>query len=723
MSANVRVYISAMGIVSPLGNGVSETKDGIQKNLKGIRLLDLFPTGKNAPLPVGQVPYPIHEKSVPRTHALARVAAAQAMANRPESPDAVVMGITTGGMLTTESLLKRKERNPAFYRYHSPGSVAEDIASRYRCKGPVITVSTACSSGAAAIKIALEMLRAGMALRVLAGGADSLCRLTYYGFNSLQLIDPHGARPLDKNRLGMSVAEGAAMFLLSTDGPENAVAEILGAGLSCDAYHPTAPHPEGKGALAAMEAAVLDAGIHLSDIDYINLHGTGTWDNDLSEARALKAFFTDKMPALSSVKGAFGHSLAAAGAVETVVSAISISDQLIPANTGCIDPDPELNLNPVSRPKKARVSTVLSNSFGFGGNNASIVIAAPGKYHHSTAVPPLSPLMILGSTGITGAGNTKKMMENVYAGKSCAGMLAIDEISKNLSPGKVRRLKRLPRLALSLAVAAHEDSGETDTPSSIFFGTGWGALSETANFLNRLEETDERYPSPTDFVGSVHNAPAGQIAMLFQAMDTNITTTGGDYSFEQSLMTAELMMKTADRTCLVLGADEGHGMLSELFDPSVLKGASLSDGGGALCLGRGHENSGPAIHLPFYENTKNNPNVISALIRSLGGAERINEKFGVLLAGIPAGFKENASEQLNTFLSVTGFKNTVIDYRKLTGEFASASALAAVMAVRFLLDNTVPGRSFRGKDLLPEGRGVLVIGLGDFVTAMEVMHY
>ena len=245
------------------------------------------------------------------------------MAGSKEPPDAVVLGVTTGGMLTTENLLKKKVRDPELYRRHAAGSVAEDIARRHRCSGPALTVSTACSSGAAALKIALEMLRSGRVKRVLAGGADSLCRLTYYGFNALQLLDPKGAHPLDADRRGMSVGEGAAMMLLAVDKPDQAVAEVLGAGLSCDAYHPAAPHPEGKGALAAMRAALSDAGISISDIDYINLHGTGTLDNDISEAAAIRTLFVGKKPLLSSVKGACGHCLAAAGAIEAVVSAIS----------------------------------------------------------------------------------------------------------------------------------------------------------------------------------------------------------------------------------------------------------------------------------------------------------------------------------------------------------------------------------------------------------------
>lgn len=708
-----------MGIVSPLGIGISETKDALKNNLTAIRPISLFSTSKNRPLPVGEVQGFIQDESIPRTHAFARIASAQAMADYREPPDAIVLGVTTGGMLTTEPLLRRKEQDYSLFRYHSPSSVGEDLASRYRVIGPVICVSTACSSGAVAIKIAVEMLRSGLARRVLAGGADSLCRLTYYGFNSLQLIDPEGARPLDKDRLGMNVAEGAAMLLLAADEPRHAVAEILGAGLSCDAYHPTAPHPEGKGALAAMQAALLDAGVNPHDIGYISLHGTGTLDNDLSEARAIKAIFKDKMPLLSSVKGAFGHSLAAAGAIEAVVSAISISDRLIPANTGCRICDPGLMLAPVMQPKEARISAVLSNSFGFGGNNASVVIGTPGKFSPSAHDIKRS-LKILSSSCITGAGTTKKTMEALFNGRSCQGLSSDVEISENLSPAQIRRLKRLPRLALSLAVEAQRAGQRPDKPSAVFFGTGWGALSETFNFLKRLEETEEQYPSPTDFVGSVHNASAGQIAMMFNSTAANVTTTGGDYSFEQALMTAGLLAEDNGKTFIVLGADEFHQGLSRLLDESVLRGQCPSDGGGALCLTRGGGDRGLNIKLAFFENAENNPKVISSVVQGLGGVERINGDYGVILAGIPGALKEKAADQLKTFLSLTGFKGPIIDYRRQIGEFASASAVAAVMAVKFLERGEIPGALFGGNDFLLYKKGALVVGFGSFVTAMEL---
>lgn len=717
----MRVYISGMGIITSLGNGVSRTTDAIQESLSGIRPLILFPTAFNQPLPVGAVAHLAENDDLPRTHQLSRLAAEQAMVDSNKSLDAVVVGVTTGGMLTTEYLLKKNARDPKLFQMHATGSVAEDIARQYRCPGPALTVSTACSSGAAAIKIALEMLRSGRVKRVLAGGADSLCRLTYYGFNSLQLIDPDGARPFDQNRRGMTVGEGAAMLLLVANEPDHAIAEILGAGLSCDAYHPATPHPRGRGALAAMQTAIDDAGISPADIDYINLHGTGTLDNDISEARAIDTLYNRKKPLLSSIKGACGHSLAAAGAIEAVISAISISSGVVPANVGCRRPDPELKLDPVMQPAQRPIETVLSNSFGFGGNNAAIVLSACGKPGPDRISTDTRPMAILGSACVTGIGRIGRTLRAVAKGETCAGMLSQQEISTNLSAGQVRRLKRFPRLALSLAIAAHENSGAGDAPAAVFLGTGWGALSETSDFLNRLFETDEQFPSPTDFIGSVHNAAAGQIAMQFEATGANITMTGGDYSFEQSLMAADLVSGNMRDGFLVIGADESHPELSQLFDRSVAKSACPADGGGALYLKKETRTSGLTIRSVFFESSANNPAVISSLIQQIEKKQPLNDRYGVILAGLPAASRGEGEIQLQTLLALSGFNHPVIDYRKLTGEFASASAVAAVMAVNFLQAGQIPEAICKNKPGDLATKGALIIGTGDFITAIEVM--
>ena len=350
------MYIASAGIISSLGCGLSATEKALRENRSGITPLRVFPVLQGDPLPVGQVPDFKSDCSLPRTHQLAREAASIVMDGEKEPPDAIILGCTTGGILTTEQLLRDNVTDQEAFRHHGLLSVASDLAAIYGCPGPALMVSTACSSSAVAITLAMNLLRTGKMRRVLAGGVDSLSRLTYFGFHSLQLVDVKGCKPMDADRHGISVAEGAAMLLLTSSRPKSPLAVLLGAGLSCDAHHPTAPHPEGAGALRAMQNALADAGLQPSDIDYINLHGTGTPDNDLSESKAIRTLFPSPPP-LSSIKGATGHSLAAAGAIGAVTAVLAASRGFIPGNVGCHHPDPALGLTPQAdhrRPSCAR---------------------------------------------------------------------------------------------------------------------------------------------------------------------------------------------------------------------------------------------------------------------------------------------------------------------------------------------------------------------------------
>ncbi|KJS29960.1 MAG: hypothetical protein VR64_18405 [Desulfatitalea sp. BRH_c12] len=714
--SGVSIYVAGSGVVSALGCGVAETLAALENNQRAMRSISLFPVSATQSLKVGSVDLANDDPVLPRTHQLARIAADQAMAQCRQAPDAVVLGSTTGGIFTTESLLEKGGSDPQAYACHAVGSVADDLARRYGCKGPVLSVSTACSSGSVAITLALAMLRSGKAARVLVGGADALCRLTYFGFKSLQLIDPSGARPFDRERRGMSVAEGAAMLLLTTEAPAGERIQILGAGLSCDAHHATAPHPEGAGARAAMQAALDDAGLPIDAIDYINLHGTGTKDNDLAEARAVRALFGDRLPLLSSTKGATGHTLAAAGAIEAVIAAIAIRHGLAPANTGLDTPDPDLNLAPLRTPRKTPLTTVMSNSFGFGGNNAALIIGA-ARPDARTDAGCLPPLIVRGWACISGAGHGPQSRDAFRAGKSLCGCLDDATMALGLPVRTIRRLKRLPQMALALATHSCQGITADRMPVAVSLGTGWGALSETHDFLQRLFETGQEYPSPTDFVGSVHNAPAGQVAMLLGAKGANLTTSGGDYSFEQALVSAELVTANSDPV-LVIGADEAHARLSPLFDASVRAAGVAADGGGALLLQRSTD-PGIAVALISYRSARE-PEAMSDLIARLGGAQELCGHYGAVLAGCPAACRTQADAQLSEFLSLSHFKGPVIDYRRLTGEFAAASALAAVLGVQMVEQASVPGAFAGGADRPIDGQSVLVIGLGPYLTAVRI---
>lgn len=717
---NMSAYIAGIGVVSALGSDLRQTLESLTTGRCGLKPLDLFPVPMTPPLPAGMATPADSSDALPRTHQLARLAADQALAGLKEPPDAIVLGTTTGGILTTETLFARQNGQAAAYRHHGLGSVTEDLARHCGCTGPLITVSTACSSGAVAIKLALEMLRRGRVRRILTGGVDALSRLTYFGFHSLQLVDSDGARPLDRTRRGMSVAEGAGMLLLTTAPDDSSGCHVLGAGMSCDAYHATTPHPQGQEALAAMRAALADAGLAADAVDYINLHGTGTPDNDLAEARAVHALFPSGPPPLSSTKGATGHTLAAAGAIEAIIACAAIENQMAPGNTGYRQFDPELDLTPVVETKQMPVTVAMSNAFGFGGNNAALVIGRPGGPEKTTpeAVEP-PPLTITGWSCLTGAGRTDATRQAFLSGSACSGLLESDILRQDLPPRTIRRLKRLSTMALALATDACLGRDAERSPRMITMGTAWGALSETHDFLQRLNETQMQFPSPTDFVGSVHNAPAAQIAMMLGAKGANATVSGGDYSFEQALLSAELLTGQNAGPVLLIGADEYHSRFSPLFDPSVAAGRRPADGGGALILERGSASGGPLIALVHYQAADNEDSV-AALVDGLGGPGAIRDSFGAVMANVPAGRRRTAQGQLENFIAASGFNGPLIDFRPMLGEFATASATAAVMAVELLDLGAIPAPLAGGQEANLDGKGVLILGLGSYLTAITL---
>jgi 3-oxoacyl-[acyl-carrier-protein] synthase-1 len=237
-----------------------------------------------------------------------------------------------------------------------------------------MALSTACSSSAKVFAAAARQLALGTIDAAIVGGVDSLCLTTLYGFASLQLTSPDPCRPYDAARNGISIGEGAAFALLERDpAPAPGSLLLLGTGESSDAYHMSAPHPEGLGARLAMEAALRSAGLAPADIDYINLHGTSTPANDAAEGRAVADLFGLETPC-SSTKGATGHTLGAAGAVEAVICALALGDGFLPGSPGTTTPDPAIPVDFVVRGRNADLRRALTNSFGFGGSNCSLIL-------------------------------------------------------------------------------------------------------------------------------------------------------------------------------------------------------------------------------------------------------------------------------------------------------------------------------------------------------------
>ncbi len=308
----------------------------------------------------------------------------------------VFMGTSTAGILETELAYRHRDPQtgalPADFHYaqtHSPYATAAFVRAYCGLRGPAMSVSSACSSGAKVFGSARRMLEAGLIDAAVVGGVDSLCLTTLYGFNSLELLSRQPCKPFDVARDGISIGEAAAFVLLeraddqSGQAPSDDAILLLGIGESSDAHHMSTPHPEGLGARLAMEQALASAGIAAGEIDYINLHGTATASNDAAESCAVNALFSGTP--CSSTKGATGHTLGAAGALEAVIAALALRHQLLPAGINTTRLDPALALDYVLTSRPARVRTALSNAFGFGGTNCSLVLGRADRLAHSIA--------------------------------------------------------------------------------------------------------------------------------------------------------------------------------------------------------------------------------------------------------------------------------------------------------------------------------------------------
>jgi 3-oxoacyl-[acyl-carrier-protein] synthase-1 len=298
----------------------------------------------------------------------------------------VFLGTSTAGILQTELAYRARDpvtgALPEAFDYaatHNTFSVADYVRRRLRLEGPAVVVSCACASSAKVFAAAQRMIEAGLIDAALVGGVDSLCLTTLYGFQSLQLCAAGPCRPFDVARDGISIGEAAAFALLEPPSSRTASDDVLllGVGESNDAYHMSAPHPEGRGARLAMEAALLDAGLEPDAIDYINLHGTGTPSNDRAESQAVTGVFGASTPC-SSTKGATGHALGAAGGLEAVISALALRHSLMPGgvNTGHVDET--LTAHYIRHNRSAALTRVLTNSFGFGGTNCSVILGRAG---------------------------------------------------------------------------------------------------------------------------------------------------------------------------------------------------------------------------------------------------------------------------------------------------------------------------------------------------------
>jgi len=391
------VAVTGMGIISSIGVNLEESFNSLQSGKDGISFPEILPTSyKN--LLVGEIKLNNAELSeildLPKTHSYTRAAllgthAIKELLNNskydqfPEDTG-FISGTSIGGIDMTEKHFYDFSENAEYQKYiqaQHPGFTTEKIAEYFDLSGTVTTISTACSSAANAIMMGARMIQSRKLKRVIVGGSDCLTKFTLNGFNSLKILSPQKSKPFDHNRDGLNLGEAAGYLLLEAEAvirDKPVLGRVSGYGNANDAFHQTASSENGEGAYQAISKALNKAGISASEIDYINAHGTGTKNNDLSESVALKRIFGDNVPDFSSTKGFTGHTLGAAGAIEAIFSLLSIQKENMFPNLNFNAEMYETGLIPVSKLQNKQIGTVLSNSFGFGGNCTSLIFQKDG---------------------------------------------------------------------------------------------------------------------------------------------------------------------------------------------------------------------------------------------------------------------------------------------------------------------------------------------------------
>lgn len=573
----MNIAITGEGIVSAIGLNKQEVLQSLQERRSGIGKMKYLQSVHHE-LPVGEVNLSneqmkeklgIPSKQVmSRTSLLGLLAIDQALkeahvdVTNLRARKAVgkplrivlVSGTTVGGMDITELCFDQLEKQESveFLKHHDCGNSTRLMADHFGIFDEVTTLSTACSSAANAIMLGARLLKAGEADLVVAGGTEALSRFHLNGFNSLMILDHEPCRPFDKTRAGLNLGEGAAFLVLESEemAQQRKVtphAYLTGYGNACDAFHQTASSENGEGAYLAMTEALAMAQLSAKDIQYVNAHGTGTPNNDQSESVSLKRVFGDEMPMVSSTKSFTGHTTSASGSIETVICILAMQHHFVPANLGWKNPM-ENGILPTMETQNVDLENVLCNSFGFGGNDSSLVISLHPKESASEIMRDVK-IKVLSKVEI----NSEEQLT---------------DIRKYVKPLEVRRMGKIMKSSLLSSLEALQRAG-IEVPDSIITGTAYGCLENSERLMEQIKEEGEGMLKPTFFMQSTHNTIGSNIAIKTHCHGYNVTYTQESHSLEWAIRDAELLLRSGKVKNVLVGC---HDESTPLFNTLLEKG-------------------------------------------------------------------------------------------------------------------------------------------------------
>lgn len=606
----MNIVVTGAGIVSAIGIGKEQTLELLLERRSGIRQVRYLETAHRE-FPVGEVQLSNVEMCsmlcidletpTTRTALMGMVALKEALEQAKlienekliiENCD-LVSGTTVGGMDKSEKyyldFMENDTRND-FIRTHDCGACTEMMADHFGRFRRVTTLSTACSSAANAVILGAEMLKRGETECVVVGGSECITKFHLNGFASLMILDREPCRPFDDSRAGLNLGEGAAWLVLETE--EHArrrgvtpLAILAGYGNACDAFHQTATSPEGEGPYRAMKEALEMAGVAPGEVDYINAHGTGTQNNDLSESEAIRRLFGDGVPPVSSTKAFTGHTTSASGTVEAVICLLAMQEGFLPENLrfkgteSCIEPVHE-GSSPVTR--HLSLKYVLSNAFGFGGNDSALLFARmegskpkiENEFPHPDKVYLLSAEQISAQEPLS-----EDWTEHPVDLTEALTRSREADYKQFIPPLEARRLGKILKRAIATADTALEKAG-IGTPEAVITGTGLGCIENTEIFLDALCREGEGEMMPTRFMQSTHNTISSLVAIHLKAHGYNATYSHNTVSFQSALYDALLQLRAGRvGNALVCGHDE----MTPSYQRLLCKGGFLSGKRAAEC--------------------------------------------------------------------------------------------------------------------------------------------
>lgn len=717
------IWITGMGILSAIGVGKQQTLGALLASRTGIGVMSHL-RSEHHEFPVGEVKLSNEEMmlqlgicpQVPttRTSLMGMLALDEALKDAGLVKDRLdevgfISGTTVGGMDKSEQyyldFLTNNSKNE-YIRTHDCGTCTEMIAAPFGRFAFLTTISTACSSTANAVVVGANAIRNGDAECVVVGGSECITKFHLNGFNSLKILDRQLCRPFDAQRAGLNLGEGAAYIVLETQSHAlkrgvRPVAVLSGYGNACDAYHQVTPSPDGEGAYLAMKEALRMASLQPAEIDYINAHGTGTPNNDASESAAVIRLWGDNIPRISSTKAFTGHTTSASGSIELVICMLALQHGFIPPNLHFNQPDEDCIAPVTELLTHEPLRHVLCNSFGFGGNDTSIVISHP-QFGRPLQAFSKRETYILSAVQISHQGALDdEWMRNPK--------LLTETYSQNIAPDyrqfvsvmESRRMGKILKRAIATSQQAVEEAGGNSV-DAVVTGTGMGCIESTELFLESLCHEGEQLLKPTHFMQSTHNTIGSAIGTRMGCHGYNVTYTQKELSFDSALYDALLQIRNGSSHRVLVG---GHDELTPTYFELLSKigflgqqGQKTGEAVASFVLSDHVEGEGrPLCRLDGVELSYS-PDV-EQLKRQLC---RLLDTAGITIdnvAGVVTNLNGNADHDtfsLRHYDRLFGHTPRLI-YKHLFGDGYSASALGLYVAVCCMSRQLIPPFLFAGE--------------------------